>query len=92
MNHPDLDVLVVVGDPLSNNTAMLARMGELAGIRQVLRVETAEDLEGIEFVCSDRIGITSGASTPTEVTEAVSSYLKEWSRRAGQPIGQEAGR
>lgn len=85
MNHPDLDVLVVVGDPASNNTAMLAKMGEMSGVGQVVRIEGLTELTKISFKENDRVGITSGASTPTEITESVSDYLKRWSREGERP-------
>lgn len=85
MNHPDLDTLIVVGDPQSNNTAMLARMGEWAGIRLVLRVENVQGLAGLDLSNSERVGITSGASTPNAITTEVSNYLQAWSEAGEAP-------
>lgn len=72
----DTDVLIVVGDPKSNNTRQLAYMGEKAGIKKVLRIETARDLVNEVFNETDRIAVASGASTPKALTDNVISYLK----------------
>jgi 4-hydroxy-3-methylbut-2-enyl diphosphate reductase len=71
-----LDALVVVGDPNSNNTAMLAQIGFEHGIKHVVRIESIEDLMLDGLKQGWRVGITSGASTPTYLTEMVSHYLK----------------
>ncbi|NLJ70477.1 MAG: 4-hydroxy-3-methylbut-2-enyl diphosphate reductase [Clostridiaceae bacterium] len=77
IKQADLDALIVVGDPKSNNTAMLAQIGLEHGIEHVVRIESLEDLILDEFKQGWRVGITSGASTPTYLTEMVSNYLKE---------------
>ena len=75
-NLKDTDVLIVVGDPKSNNTLQLARMGSTAGIKKVLRIETARDLVNVEFNDNDRIAVASGASTPKVLLDNVISYLQ----------------
>ncbi len=71
----DLDILLVVGDPLSNNTAMLARIGEEAGIPEVYRIETVRDLDLSRFKEDSRVGVTAGASTPPYLIRQVEAYL-----------------
>lgn len=73
----DLDALIVVGDPTSNNTAMLARIGENQGIGHIFRIETLHDLDLTKLKRDWTIGITSGASTPNYLTNMVVDYLKE---------------
>ena len=75
-NLKDTDVLIVVGDPKSNNTLQLARMGSSAGIRKVLRIETARDLVNVKFGENDRIAVASGASTPKVLLDNVIAYLQ----------------
>lgn len=75
-NLKDTDVLIVVGDPKSNNTLQLARMGSSAGIRKVLRIETARDLVNAKFSENDRIAVASGASTPKVLLDNVIGYLQ----------------
>lgn len=72
----DIDTLIVVGDPKSNNTNQLARMGMKSGIEKVLRIETAKDLENMKFDDNERIAVASGASTPKVLTDNVISYLQ----------------
>lgn len=76
IKQSDLDALIVVGDPDSNNTAMLAQIGLEHGIEYVVRIESIEDLILDGFKQGWRVGITSGASTPTYLTEMISHYLK----------------
>ncbi|MBR2546436.1 MAG: 4-hydroxy-3-methylbut-2-enyl diphosphate reductase [Erysipelotrichaceae bacterium] len=73
----DIDTLIVVGDPKSNNTNQLARMGLKSGIKKVLRIETAKDLENLTFDEAERIAVASGASTPKVLTDNVISYLHD---------------
>ncbi len=75
-NLKNTDVLIVVGDPKSNNTLQLARMGTAAGIRKVLRIETARDLVNTQFNDNDRIAVASGASTPKVLLDNVIAYLQ----------------
>ena len=75
-NLQNTDVLIVVGDPRSNNTLQLARMGTMAGIRKVLRIETARDLVNVEFNDDDKIAVASGASTPKILLDNVIAYLE----------------
>jgi len=72
----DTDCLVVVGDPHSNNTAQLARIGRRSGIKKVLAVEVPQDLENIDLSCYENIAVTAGASTPRYLTDKVIEYLE----------------
>jgi len=76
MNVTDADTLIIVGDPNSNNTAQLTRLGRKNGINRVIQIETAAELEGMEFAPDERIAVTSGASTPRYLTDNVIEYLK----------------
>ena len=76
-----IDVLIVVGDPKSNNTNQLAKMGLNSGIKKVLRIETARDLKDIEFDEDASIAVASGASTPQLLTRNVIKYLETKDRQ-----------
>lgn len=73
----DVDVMLVVGDPHSNNTAMLAKIAEESGVPQVYRIETAADLDLSWFEPQMRVGVTAGASTPSYLYRQVEDYLRE---------------
>lgn len=74
-----LDVLIVVGDTKSNNSKQLLKIGYYKKIDRCYLVNGIEQLKSIKFNKSDVIGITSGASTPTKVTNDVIKYLEELS-------------
>lgn len=77
LKNSKLDALVVVGDPQSNNTAMLAQIARECRIGHVFPIETVADLEVYAFQEGWKVGVTSGASTPTYLTEMVSDYLRK---------------
>ncbi len=74
----DTDLLLVVGDPKSNNSNRLAQVSiEVAGtpayrIADVSEIEL-EWLQGVETV-----GVTAGASTPTPITKEVIRFLDQY--------------
>ena len=81
INLKNTDTLIIVGDPNSNNTAQLTRLGKLNGIERVIQIETAVELENVAFGPDERIAVTSGASTPRYLTDNVISYLKTSDRK-----------
>lgn len=76
MKYDDLDVLLVIGDPNSNNTAMLAKIAEERGVPIVKRIESVEDLDLAWFKQDDKVGVTAGASTPPYLINQVEAYLE----------------
>ena len=73
----DVDALVVVGDPTSNNTQKLTNIGKKAGILHIFSIQTVMDLHKNDFKNFHTIAITSGASTPTYLTNQVKDYLSK---------------
>ena len=72
-----IDLLIVVGDPHSNNTNKLASIGKKAGIPRVLLVQTLQELKSYNLDLNEqKIAITSGASTPKYLTDQIVQYLK----------------
>lgn len=72
------DLVIVVGDPRSNNSNRLAQVSEeIAGVRAYRIADLSELkrewLDGIRVV-----GLTSGASTPTPITREVANYLEQY--------------
>ena len=71
----NVDCLIVVGDPTSNNSQKLVDIGKQAGIEHVFSIQTVEDIDKKDFEKYTTIAITSGASTPTYLTNQVKDYL-----------------
>lgn len=72
------DLTIVVGDPKSNNTNRLVQVSEEIAGTPAHRVSDVTEirrewLEGVNIV-----GVTSGASTPTQVTNEVIKYLEQY--------------
>ena len=80
MDLKDIDLLIVVGDPHSNNSNQLKEIGKKAGIPAALLIETAEDLSEELIQGAQRVAVTSGSSTPTPLTNAVIETLEDYAR------------
>lgn len=78
MKLEDMDVLFVVGDPHSNNSAKLRDIAISHGIPDVYMIEDHLEIKEEYIKNKERIGITSGASTPTYITEKVISSLRQY--------------
>lgn len=72
-----LNVLIVVGDEKSNNSQQLLKIGYYKKIERCYLINDVEQLKTIHFNHDDVIGVTSGASTPTKVTNEIIKYLEE---------------
>ncbi len=73
-----VDALFIVGDIRSNNTNNLASIALNHGIKHVYRIETKEDINTEDLKSFKTVAVTSGASTPTYLTNQVIEYLKEY--------------
>ena len=73
----NVDCLIVVGDPTSNNSQKLVDIGKQAGIEHIFSIQTVEDIDKKDFEKYTTIAITSGASTPTYLTNQVKDYLSQ---------------
>lgn len=78
MELNDVDLLIVVGDPHSNNSNQLREIGKKAGIQDALLIETAQDLTEDVLHNRKRIAVTAGSSTPTVLTNAVITTLERY--------------
>lgn len=76
LNHAD--VLIVVGDPHSNNSNQLKKIGEKAGIKKAYLVENHTQLTRDMFSDRDTVAVTSGSSTPTFLTTQVIRFLNDY--------------
>lgn len=78
LKEQQVDALIVVGSPTSNNTKKLAEIGTQANIPIVLRIQDINDLNIEDLKDAQTIAVTSGASTPTYLTLQVVNYLKNY--------------
>jgi 4-hydroxy-3-methylbut-2-enyl diphosphate reductase len=73
----EVDVMLVIGGKESANTTRLAEIGKNHGVK-TYHIETKNQIKCKWFHPEDKVGITSGASTPDWVTNEVIDKLKEW--------------
>lgn len=72
------DLVLVVGDPRSNNSNRLAQVAEeIAGVKAHRIADLGElDIRWLQGI--RKVGVTSGASTPTPITTEVISFLEQF--------------
>ncbi|MDN4074786.1 4-hydroxy-3-methylbut-2-enyl diphosphate reductase [Fictibacillus terranigra] len=77
----ECDLVLVVGDPKSNNSNRLAQVSqEIAGTPAYRIADVTEiNLDWLKDV--NIVGITSGASTPTPITKEVISFLEKYDQK-----------
>lgn len=73
----EVDVILVIGGKESANTTRLAEIGKNQGVK-TYHIETKNQLKYKWFHPEDKVGITSGTSTPDWITNEVIDKLKEW--------------
>ena len=72
------DLVIVVGDPRSNNTNRLVQVSrEIAGV-EAYRVRDVTEIKIEWLKGKKRVGVTSGASTPTPLTREVIQFLEQF--------------
>lgn len=74
----DLDVLIVVGDPKSNNSNRLAQVSEEIAHTKAYRIADVSELKLEWIKDAETVGVTAGASTPTPITKEVIQFLEKF--------------
>ncbi|WP_409297644.1 4-hydroxy-3-methylbut-2-enyl diphosphate reductase [Peribacillus sp. SCS-26] len=72
------DVLIVVGDPKSNNSNRLAQVSQEVAGTKAYRVADVSEIEIDWLLGAETAGVTSGASTPTPITKEVVAFLEQF--------------
>ncbi|MHB8717946.1 MAG: 4-hydroxy-3-methylbut-2-enyl diphosphate reductase [Candidatus Dormibacteria bacterium] len=72
----DVDAVVVVGSRRSSNSLRLVQVVEERARKPAFLVDTAAELRAEWFTGMHRIGVTAGASTPTQLTREVIAALE----------------
>jgi 4-hydroxy-3-methylbut-2-enyl diphosphate reductase len=86
----ETDLVIVVGDPRSNNSNRLVQVSEeIAGV-QAYRVADVSEIKREWLEGKKKVGVTSGASTPTPLTKEVIQYLEQYD--PNDPSTYEASR
>lgn len=78
LSSKNIDLLYVVGDRHSNNSKRLAQIAREQGIANVYLIDDINGIQDSHFVDVKRVAVTSGASTPTYLTNQVISYLEQY--------------
>lgn len=73
-----VDLMLVVGDQLSSNSNKLAEVGKKAKSIPSYLIGGIEDIDLSWLNGINSVSVTSGASTPTVVTNEVISFLKQY--------------
>lgn len=73
----DVDVVFIVGDPQSNNSNKLASIARNSN-REVYLIESVNDIRVDWLKNKQKAALSSGASTPTYLTNMVIEYLKQF--------------
>lgn len=72
------DLVIVVGDPRSNNSNRLAQVSkEIAGV-EAYRIADVSELDIEWLKGKKKVAVTAGASTPTLITREVVKFLEQF--------------
>jgi 4-hydroxy-3-methylbut-2-enyl diphosphate reductase len=72
----DCDLVIVVGSERSSNSKRLVQVVQELAHKPAYLVDTARDIKPEWLEGKSRVGVTSGASTPTQLTRHVIEYLE----------------
>lgn len=72
----DVDIVFIIGDPHSNNTKKLASIASFK--KDVYMIESLQDLDLNCLKGKQCAAVSSGASTPTYLTNQVIEFLKQF--------------
>ena len=72
-----VDLVIVVGSTRSSNSKRLVEVVEKKGGKPAHLIDTLEEIDPEWFRGVKRVGVTSGASTPSQLTRKVIEFLQE---------------
>jgi len=85
-----VDLVIVVGSPRSSNSVRLVEVVRKLAGRPAHLVDRLEDIDPAWFEGVDRVGVTSGASTPTRLTRQVIAHLEDLAGSVSPQPAQDA--
>jgi 4-hydroxy-3-methylbut-2-enyl diphosphate reductase len=71
-----VDLVIVVGSPRSSNSLRLVEVVKKLAHKPAYLVDRLEDVDLSWFAGAKKVGVTSGASTPSQLTRRVIEYLE----------------
>jgi 4-hydroxy-3-methylbut-2-enyl diphosphate reductase len=71
-----VDLVIVVGSPRSSNSLRLVEVVKKLANKPAYLVDSLEELDLSWFAGVKKVGVTSGASTPSQLTRRVIEYLE----------------
>ena len=72
----EVDLVIVVGSTRSSNSLRLVEVVKKLGGKPAYLVDRMEDLDPAWFKGAKRVGVTSGASTPSQLTRRVIEHIE----------------
>ncbi len=72
----DVDIVIIVGDPHSNNTLKLASIASES--KEVHMIESIYDLDIEILKGKKKVAVSSGASTPTYLTNQIIEFIQQF--------------
>src|SRR5438270_63935 len=72
----EVDLVIVVGSTRSSNSLRLVEVVKKLGHKPAYLVDRMEELDVAWFNGAKKVGVTSGASTPSQLTRRVIEYLE----------------
>jgi 4-hydroxy-3-methylbut-2-enyl diphosphate reductase len=85
----EVDMVIVVGSPRSSNSNRLVEVVRKLGGKPAYLVDRMEDIDLAWFEGVRKVGVTSGASTPSQLTRRVIEYLEGLEPLSGPPEAAE---
>ncbi|TFE01130.1 4-hydroxy-3-methylbut-2-enyl diphosphate reductase [Jeotgalibacillus salarius] len=74
----EADLLIVVGDPMSNNSNRLAQVSEEIAGTPAHRVADVSEIKHEWLFGCETVAVTAGASTPTPIVKEVMNYVNQF--------------
>lgn len=74
---PEADMVLVVGDRRSNNSNRLVQVAQELAAREAHLIDSAAEIDPKWLKGKRKVAVTSGASTPTQITREVIKYLEQ---------------
>ncbi|MFC3418091.1 4-hydroxy-3-methylbut-2-enyl diphosphate reductase [Salinicoccus hispanicus] len=83
----EADLLIVVGDPKSNNSNRLAQVSKEIAHTNAHRISSLSELKNEWLEGIGSVAVTAGASTPTPLVKEVIDYIKDYDEKTpNEPV------